>query len=256
MDNCNAYPDGKCLRYKRLKSFSCFNSELVIAKFEYYCGLIEEDLESTRFDSGLSCVKCMDARELEHHVPKRRFDLCVTSPPYLNSFDYCDVYRPELFLAGFVRNNSQLMRIRLRTIRSHVQARWKDPVKSSFGTIYAKILKEILVRKDELWCARIPKMIQAYFEDMERLLVALTDRANRGALVKIAVATSAYGGVVVPVDFILAEIAEQVGWELQDVQVVRRLRSSPQLWKHEDRNKKVPELRESVVVLKFPRPAA
>jgi len=50
----------------------------------------------------------------------------------------------------------------------------------------------------------------------------------------------------------LAEISEQVGWELQDVQVVRRLRSSAQLWKHEDRKKKVPELRESIVILKFP----
>jgi len=72
-------------------------------------------------------------------------------------------------------------------------------------------------------------MIQAYFEDMEKLLAALTVRAKSGALLKIAVATSAYGGIVIPVDFILAEIAEQSGWELQDVQVVRRLRSSAQL---------------------------
>jgi hypothetical protein len=69
-------------------------------------------------------------------------------------------------------------------------------------------------------------------------------------LLKIAVATSAYGGVVVPVDLILAEIAEQLGWELKDVQVVRRLRSSAQLWKHENTSKKVPELRESIVILK------
>jgi DNA modification methylase len=194
----------------------------------------------------------MDSRELADRVPKQRFDLCVTSPPYLNSFDYSDVYRPEMFLAGLVTDNKQLMRIRLRTVRSHVQANWKAPIKASFGTIYAKILKDILNRKDELWSARIPQMIQAYFEDMEELLAALTERANPSALLKIVVATSAYGGVVVPVDLILAEIAEQVGWELHDVQVVRRLRSSAQLWKHEDRDKKVPELRESVVILKFP----
>ncbi len=252
MDNCNAYPDGKCLRYKRLKSFDCFDSGSVIAQFEHYCDLIEEDLDSTRFDSSLSSVECMDSRELADRVPKQRFDLCVTSPPYLNSFDYSDVYRPEMFLAGLVTDNKQLMRIRLRTVRSHVQANWKAPIKASFGTIYAKILKDILNRKDELWSARIPQMIQAYFEDMEELLAALTERANPSALLKIVVATSAYGGVVVPVDLILAEIAEQVGWELHDVQVVRRLRSSAQLWKHEDRDKKVPELRESVVILKFP----
>lgn len=252
MDNCNAYPDGKCLRYKRLKSYDCFNADSLITQFEHYCTFIEEDLESTPFDSSLSMVECMDSRCLADYAPLKHFDLCVTSPPYLNSFDYSDVYRPELFLAGHVADNSQLMRIRLRTLRSHLQANWKAPVKASFGTVYAKVLKEILARKDKLWCARIPEMIQAYFEDMERLLAALSARANPGALLKIAVGTSAYGGVVVPVDFILAEISEQVGWELQDVQVVRRLRSSAQLWKHEDRQKKVPELRESIVILKFP----
>jgi hypothetical protein len=130
---------------------------------------------------------------------------------------------------------------------------WGGSVKTNFGTMYAKVMKEILARKDKLWCVRIPDMIQAYFEDMERLLVTLSSRANAGALLKIAVGTSAYGGVVIPVDFILAEISEQAGWELQDVRVVRRLRSSAQLWKHEDREKKVPELRESIVILKFPR---
>jgi hypothetical protein len=157
-----------------------------------------------------------------------------------------------MFLAGFVASNKQLMRIRLKTVRSHLQANWTAPVKANFGTLYAKVLKEILAREDRLWSVRIPQMIQAYFEDMEKLLAALTVRAKSGALLKIAVATSAYGGIVIPVDFILAEIAEQSGWELQDVQVVRRLRSSAQLWKHEDGSKKVPELRESIVILKFP----
>ena len=253
MDNCNAYPDGKCLRYKRLKSYDCFNGDSVIAQFENYCKFIEEDLESTPFISGLSYVECMDSRGLSNYPPHWRFDLCVTSPPYLNSFDYSDVYRPELFLAGYVKDNSQLMRIRLQTVRSHVQASWEAPVKTSFGTMYAEAIKEVLAHKDKLWDKRIPTMIQAYFEDMERLLTALTARANPGALLKIAVGTSAYGGVVVPVDFILSEIAEQAGWELKDVQVVRRLRSSGQLWHHEDSEKKVPELRESIVILKMPK---
>jgi hypothetical protein len=252
MDNCNAYPDGKCLRYKRLKSFDCFNGQSVITQFEHYCGLIEEDLESTPLDSSLSRVECIDSRELSAHFQKQRFDLCVTSPPYLNSFDYSDVYRPELFLAGFVKNNDQLMRIRLQTVRSHLQANWKMPVKKSFGAMYARVIKEILIGKGKLWSTRIPQMIQAYFEDMENLLTTLSKRANPNALLKIAVATSAYGGLVVPVDFILAEIAEQAGWELQGVQVVRRLRSSPQLWTHENRDKGVPELREGIVILRLP----
>ncbi len=252
MDNCNAYPDGKCLRYKRLKNYNCFNQEHLISRFEHYTNMIEEDLAAAPLIPGVSRVECMDARQMELFEKKRRFDFCVTSPPYLNSFDYSDVYRPELFLTGQVGSNADLMKIRLRTVRSHVQANWKAPEKETFGTLYAKSIKELQAKKNDLWSPRILEMVQAYFEDMDRLLSALNKRANPNALLKIAVGTSAYAGVVVPVDFILAEIAEKNGWELKDVEVVRRLRSSAQNWKHEDGEKKVPELRESIVVLRSP----
>jgi DNA modification methylase len=194
----------------------------------------------------------MDARRLASFEPERKFDFCVTSPPYLNSFDYSDVYRPELFLTEQVGNNDELMKIRLRTIRSHVQADWKPPEKETFGTLYAKAIKELQEKKSKLWSPRLLEMVQAYFEDMERLLAALAARANPNALLKIAVGTSAYAGVVIPVDFILSEIAEAAGWETKDVAVVRRLRSSAQNWKHEDLQNNVPALRESIVVLRFP----
>ncbi|MBV9657240.1 MAG: hypothetical protein JO295_03925 [Verrucomicrobia bacterium] len=253
MENCNAYPDGKCLRYKRLKNYSCFNAASVIAKFEHYCDQIEEDLAAQPFTQVLSRVECMDARKLKNFEENRRFDFCVTSPPYLNSFDYSDVYRPELFLTGAVTNNQELMQIRLRTVRSHVQADWTAPVQNSFGVHYAKIIADLQTRREKLWTNRILDMVQAYFEDMESLLTTLGQRANPNALLKIAVGTSAYGGVVVPVDFILAEIAEKVGWELKDVQVVRRIRSSAQNWKHQNDDKRVPELRESLIVLRYPK---
>lgn len=250
MDNCNAYPDGKCLRYKRLPDYDCFDPKSLLHKFEHYCGMMEDDMESMPFDEDLSTVTRADCRTLATLPMVNRFDLCVTSPPYLNSFDYSDVYRPEMFLGGFVKSNEELMQIRLKTLRSHVQANWKSPTRENFGTIYAKVIKDVLARKDEFWSPRIPEMVQAYFEDMEKLIQALERRANDHALLKIAVATSAYGGVVVPVDFILAEIAELNGWELKEVQIIRRLRSSAQHWKHQDHENRVPELRESVVILR------
>lgn len=252
MDNCNAYPDGKCLRYKRLATYDCFTAQSVISQFEKHCETIKEDLASCPFDTRPASIQTMDARKLSSHKIGKKFDLCVTSPPYLNSFDYSDVYRPELFLGGFVTSNADLMKVRLRTVRSHLQANWKSPVRNAFGSLYAKVLNQIEANRDALWSERIPEMIQAYFEDIERLLKALKLHANKAAKLKVAVATSAYGGVVIPVDLIIADVAEKVGWLLRDVQVVRRLRSSGQLWKHEDSQSKVPELRESIVILDRP----
>ncbi|MBL7956003.1 MAG: hypothetical protein JNJ91_13285 [Flavobacteriales bacterium] len=250
MDNCNAYPDGKCLRYKRMDDYRSFNVSSFQAAFESYIGMMKEDLLSAPVSGNLARVERMDARLLSSHPDKQKFDLCVTSPPYLNSFDYSDVYRPELFLSGAVRNNADLMKLRLQTVRSHVQAAWDKPVSCDFGLSYAKAFQDLLDRKERLWSDRIPSMVQAYFEDMAGLLENLRRRAKPHASLKIAVATSAYAGVVIPVDYILSEIAERVGWLTEDVHIVRRLRSSGQHWKHEEHASEVPALRESIVILK------
>ncbi|HQV52788.1 MAG: hypothetical protein IPI00_02805 [Flavobacteriales bacterium] len=250
MDNCNAYPDGKCLRYKRMDNYRSFNASSFLSAYEAYIAMMKEDVVAAPISGSKSSVERMDARRLSTHRDIRKFDLCVTSPPYLNSFDYTDVYRPELFLGGFVRTNADLMNIRLQTVRSHVQAAWAKPFNDDFGINYAKAYKELVVRKEQLWNPNIPNMIQAYFEDMAGLLKNLRNRAKPDAVLKIAVGTSAYAGVVIPVDFILADIAEKVGWLTQEVQVIRRLRSSGQHWNHEAHSTEVPALRESIVVLK------
>jgi hypothetical protein len=252
MDNCNAYPDGKCLRYKRLKSYRQFDPESVAFDFRKHADVIVADLEAAPLDNKPRTVRTMDARRLLESRAFEKFDFCVTSPPYLNSFDYSDVYRPELFLTGYATTNADLMKVRLRTVRSHLQANWKKPTQSDFGLVYARSLNELVQKQSVLWSDRIPLMVQAYFEDISTLLLALKKRAKRSARLKIAIGTSAYAGIVIPVDLIIAEIGERSGWVLDEVDVVRRLRSSGQHWKHEETKDNVPALRESIVKLHAP----
>ena len=208
MDNCNAYPDGKCLRYKRPAITRTFNAESVTAAFQSYVAMVVDDLKASPLNDNSRTVRTMDARRLLSSRDLTPFDFCVTSPPYLNSFDYSDVYRPELFLTGYVTNNADLMKIRLRTIRSHLQASWKSPSRSDFGAVYARILSELAEKQSLLWSDRIPLMIQASFEDIHTLLSSLAKRAKPDATLKIAIGTSAYAGVVIPVDLIITEIGE------------------------------------------------
>ena len=74
--------------------------------------MIIEDLSSMPVGTNVD-VKNDDSRKALSALP-RKFRLCITSPPYLNSFDYSDVYRPELFLMEMVRNTQQLRKIRLQ----------------------------------------------------------------------------------------------------------------------------------------------
>jgi len=253
MDNCNATADGKCLRYRKDWKALRLRKSAFLEAFEKRVDTVCGDLKTPVLPNAASKIFNGDARKVMFS-DGQRFKLCVTSPPYLNSFDYSDVYRPELFLGRFVDSNAQLATIRKSTIRSHVQANWRLPERSSFGQVFTNVINDVRSRSELLWDHRIPTMIQAYFEDMERVLLRLRRLALPGAAVWIVVATSAYAGVEVPVDFIIAEIAERSGWFLNDVAVIRHLRSSGQhVNKLGDNVTKALHLRESVIILRTGR---
>jgi hypothetical protein len=248
MDCCNATRDGKCLRYTTDWEDHEATPAMLRERFRSRIDAIVSDLASAPLDSGNAIVTEGDARRLVRQI-KKRFKLCVTSPPYLNSFDYSDVYRPELFLGRFVNSNQQLMKIRLNTIRSHVQANWKSPKKEKFGALYKHCLMSIRERIEDLWDPRLPTMVQAYFEDMDSVLRGLHKKARTDASVWLVVSTSAYAGVEIPVDLILAEIGQEAGWYLREVGILRYLRSSSQHVEHvPDIERKSVPLRESVVI--------
>jgi hypothetical protein len=250
MDCCNATRDGKCLRYPKDWLNHQARGVDFRERFEARIEMIAADLADAPINKKLSIVTEGDARQLIARPSKENFRLCVTSPPYLNSFDYSDVYRPELFLGGFVDSNNSLMKVRLKTVRSHVQASWDHPQKDQFGELYEGCILKLKDSTNELWNARIPMMVQAYFEDMETILKGLRVRAHDNASLWLVVSTSAYAGVEIPVDLIIAEIGQHAGWFLREVGVLRYLRSSSQHVKFVGNiEKKSMPLRESVVIL-------
>jgi hypothetical protein len=255
MDCCNATRDGKCLRYAEGWQEEQSTPQDFKQRFEDRATTIAEDLETTPINTRESQITRGDSRALVAKSRGEKFRICITSPPYLNSFDYSDVYRPELFLGRFVRSNKALMKIRLQTVRSHLQANWKDPVRTDFGVLYSDCISLLEERPTDLWNPRIPKMVQAYFEDMEGILKWLRKSAQDNASLWLVVSTSAYAGVQIPVDLILADIGQRNGWFLREVGVLRYLRSSSQHVKHvEDDNRKSVPLRESVVIFDATKP--
>jgi hypothetical protein len=172
-----------------------------------------------------------------------KFSLCITSPPYLNTFDYTDIYRPELFWGQFINSMSGLYDLRLNTVRSHVQAKWNRPTQKNFGTLYDIAIREILSRKDHLMHKDIPIMIQAYFEDMQSILTTLKSKAKNNAELWLVVSTSAYAGIEIPVDMIIGEIGNKSGWYLKDIGVLRYLKKRKSKYSNE-----INQLRESVVI--------
>ncbi len=250
MDCCNATQDGKCLRYRKAWEDENYGREEFLDCFKNRLTHIHQDIESAPMRRSTSKVYHGDCRKTLKKASFPKFKLCVTSPPYLNSFDYSDIYRPEMFLGKFVTDTADLRAIRLRTLRSHVQASWEPPSENDFGPLFMNSITSLRERKEDLWDKRIPTMVQAYFEDIKRVLQSLRKHAKPKAHLWIVVSTSAYAGIEIPVDLIIADIAGKVGWHLKEIGVIRNLRSSGQhLRTIEGEHKNPLQLRESAVVL-------
>lgn len=244
LDNCNAVKDGKCLKYRNGWENFDFNKNTFLDSLEHRLAVIEEDL----FDSDAKILKPSkiylgDSRAILSKKLDKKFKLCVTSPPYLNSFDYTDVYRPELFLGGFVSNNDELRNLRQKTLRSHVEMKLRKPLRDDFGNIYSNTISKIIEKKELLWDAQIPTMIQGYFEDMQSIITQLRLKAEEKAQLWIVVSNSAYVDIEIPVDLILGEIGARCGWHLKEISVLRNI--SKRKTQH---SSSISHLRESVII--------
>lgn len=217
MDNCNAIKDGKCLKYRSNWQNRNFNSDSFINSLKERLKRNTTDLNSPVLQQ--ASIITGDSRSAIKSI-KNKFKLCLTSPPYLNSFDYTDIYRPELFLGKFINSSAELRNLRYKTIRSHVVIEQTKSINNQFGEIYNTVYKKI--NNDEnIWSNQIPVMIQSYFEDMQNVFFNLLVKAKKGGELWLIVANSVYVEVEIPVDLILAEIGTRKGWKLKRIEVLR-----------------------------------
>lgn len=201
MQCCNAKKDGKCLRY--LKNWKALNYTGANLRDTFKANALQmiSDLERSPLLEGTRDITQGDTRKLLQASEHDSADLIIFSPPYLNSFDYSDIYRPELFLGKFVKDNSELMQLRKQTLRSHVQCKW-DRKDSSTSPWVTGIVQKLTAKQDTLWNANIPQMVSSYFYDMEEVLKQSYRIAKQNSQLWFVVSTSAYSGVEIPVDLV------------------------------------------------------
>jgi len=157
-----------------------------------------------------------DARKLSSN---QKFDAVISSPPYLNRHDYTRVFSLELSLAC-LRSHQELKELRYRSLRSHVEARKTfNAVGYSMPSSLAQVVEAL--QKAPLNNDRILATTTGYFEDLFCTLKGLYPRIKKGGHVVFVLGNVRFAGVVIPVDKIVAEIGEQVGFEWQKTIVAR-----------------------------------
>ncbi|HFD38757.1 MAG TPA: hypothetical protein ENJ31_02740 [Anaerolineae bacterium] len=151
-------------------------------------------------------------------------DVVVTSPPYLNRYDYSRIYSLELCL-HFVRGFDELKQVRHSLLRSHIESR-----QAPTDQVHHPALTEVLhnLAGQDLNNPRIPIMIKGYFEDMNLALQQLAQVCRPGARVALVVANARFHGELIPVDLLLSELAVNAGFEVQRIIITRYKGNSSQ----------------------------
>ena len=258
LDVSNVYRNGKCISYKknwntkitfsREDVHNIFLNRLRNVFYPDIQTLTEHKRISETLFSNRRFCSLGDVREnLESMIDDNSINLIITSPPYLNSRDYTDTYMPELRVLDYVSTDEEIRNLRKRTIRSHVQVKW-DEVDLIDNVLLQNAILQLSVFKSKFWNEGLLNMIKGYFKDMDFLFKIFYKKVASSGLIYFNVANSAYYGVEIKTDEIVAEIAEKNGFKVIEIREARRINPSSQ------QKDSVPYLRESVIVImKDPR---
>lgn len=181
--------------------------------------------------------------EMDQLLARQKFNSVVFSPPYANRFDYFESMKVELWFGGFVDSYESIGRFRKASLRSHLGA----DLNRSYERVDAlERLIKLMDSDASSWRMGVPELLRGYFDDMRMTLKHCKTLLADGNCF-IVVGNSAFAGVIIPTDVILANLGLECGFKKAEILVARHLTVAPQqrnlLSDLQD------NMRESVVVL-------
>lgn len=176
------------------------------------------------------------------------FDLVLYSPPYLNNFDYSEVYKLELWLLGFLHTYDEWRDLRRGTIRSHHSVQFAKTAHLATDPTTAHIAERLAAMGaseclDGYAKDNMAPVITGYFDDMYLALREQFRVLQPGGMLVYMVANSRHSDLPIATDLLICEIARLVGFIPLKLIVIH---------KRNGRTRRKKYLRESVVILRKP----
>lgn len=182
--------------------------ELFFKTEELYRAAITDFSESTReYDCISTILPTNDARNIGEGIS---VDLAVTSPPYINAYDYVRSLRFEEMWLGLA-NASELRSNRKSYVGTEVSSSFYAEAK------YACQSDTLLPILDKIGDVdkRRAGIVETYFEDMAINMLSVRDALKKGGRYAIVVGDSTIRGQNIPTAKILTEIAERNGYQFE-----------------------------------------
>ena len=162
--------------------------------------------------------------------------LTVTSPPYANRYDYTRTYALELAWLGYDR--AAFGALRQALVSATVENRSKDehlqrnyPRRATLNrakaaldsqAALADVLDALQARRLELSNPHVIRLVANYFSEMALVVAELARVTRPGGAVVMVNDNVQYHGEEVPVDLMLAAIAEDCGFVCEEIGVLPR----------------------------------
>ena len=175
------------------------------------------------------------------------FEGLITSPPYCNRYDYTRTYALELAMLEV--NEDELKRLRQTLLSCTVENREKDDLSDKFSRLYDRAISafesqellqliltylDVCLEQKLLNNNGIPRMVRNYFKELTLTIFECARVLKPGAPFVMVNDNVRYQGISIPVDLILADIAQQAGFEIDCIWVlpVGKGNSSQQMGVH------------------------
>ena len=170
-------------------------------------------------------------------LPAGAFDIVITSPPYANRYDYTRTYALELAWLGYDEQRFKTLRQTLlsATVENHskraeLEATYQRRSASLTGVFemvdgnpaLCEVLAILRAHAAELGNRHVIRLLEHYFTEMAVVIHELARVVAAGGHVFMVNDNVRYHGEETPVDLILSDFAEQVGFRCQSIWTLPR----------------------------------
>jgi DNA modification methylase len=162
---------------------------------------------------GRSTIISQDARDIRAPTYEGRVSLAITSPPYINAFDYVRSLRLENAWLGYY-GDSNIMNVKRKQVGTEI-------IPSS---VYSKELEKTGNKRLDLILNTISEtdkkrafVVLKFFEDMTKDIMVVKKLLRPNSHYVIVVGDSEIRRVNVPTHDILVDIAQQNGFKLDNI---------------------------------------
>jgi len=176
------------------------------------------DLERLERINARPILVCEDAKQLSLISPLE-IDTVITSPPYLNGTNYFRNTKIELWFLRCLNSSKDLTSFREKSITAGIN----DVSQRKNGNGNHSLVDRIVAKlKENAYDTRIPKMVEDYFRDMDKVFESFKYHLKKKSIIAIDIGDSIYGGVHVPTDRVLTELLKDKGFILKGEVLLRK----------------------------------